>query len=175
MFSPGVLDKHCEKLLHSDVRQCALAKMPFPSHASPFFNPDMFVPFSLDFNSYPYPPLPTMDAGTSSWAGYQPNGGMIDFGVAAAPSNNTNYQQAYGMGLGLDAQPQYNVNALGFDPSMSAQWTMPPQPQLYPDPSLNMMDDQNLLMGQDHFADNSLPPFPGETSASPNFYIPPWE
>ena len=168
MFSPGVLDKHCEKLLQSDVRLCALAKMPFPSHASPFFNPDMFVPFSLDFNSYPYPPLPTLDVGTPSWAGYYPNGGMIDFGVAAAPSNN-------GLGLGFGAQPQYNVNALGFDPSMSAQLMMPPQPQLYPDPGLNMMDDQTLLMGQHHFADNSLPPFPGETSASPNFYIPPWE
>ncbi|KAG6406284.1 hypothetical protein SASPL_133884 [Salvia splendens] len=125
-----------------------------------FFNPNMFVPFSLDFNSYLYPPLPTMDAGTPSWACYHPNGGMIDFGEAAAPSNNTNYQQAYGLGLGLDAQPQYNVNALGFHPSMSAQWMMPPQPQLiYPDLSLNMMDDQTLLMGQHHLADNS-PPLP---------------
>ncbi|KAG6408598.1 hypothetical protein SASPL_131616 [Salvia splendens] len=174
-FPPGVLDKHYEKLLQSDPRLCALAKMPFPSHTSPFFNPDMFEPFSLDFNNYPYPPLPTMDAGTPSWAGYHRNGGMIDFGVAAAPSNNTNYQQAFG--LGLDAQPQYNVNALGFDPSMSSQWMMPPQPPLYPDLSLNRMDDQALLMGHHHhhFGDNSLPPFPGETSASANFYTPPWE
>ncbi|XP_042006467.1 uncharacterized protein LOC121755256 isoform X2 [Salvia splendens] len=173
-FPPGVLDKHYEKLLQSDARLCALAKMPFPSHSSPFFNQEMLMPFSLDFNSYPYPPLPTMDEGTPSWDGYHPNGGMIDFGVATAPSR-TNYQQAYGLGLGLDAQPQYNVNALGFDPNMSAQWMMPPQPQLYPDPSLNMMDDQTLLMGKHHFVDNSLPPFPDETSASPNFYIPPWE
>ncbi|KAG6406282.1 hypothetical protein SASPL_133882 [Salvia splendens] len=121
--------------------------MPFPSHASPLFNPDMFVPFSLNFNSYPYPPLPTMDAGPPSWIGYHPNGGMIDFGVAATPSNNTNYQQAFGLGLGLDAQPQYNVNALGFDPGISAQWMMPLQPQLYPVPSLNMLEDQNSADG----------------------------
>ena len=163
-FPPGVLDKHYEKLLQSDPRLCALAKMPFPSRASPFFNPEMFVPFSLDFNSYPYPPLPTMDAGTPSWASYQPNRGMIDFGVAAAPSN-TNYQEAFGLGLGLEAQPQYNVN----------QWMMPPQPPPYPDLGLNMMVDQTLLMRQHHFGDNSLPPFPGETSASANFYMPPWE
>ncbi|KAG6406286.1 hypothetical protein SASPL_133886 [Salvia splendens] len=105
-FPPGMLDKHYEKLLQFDARMCTLAKMPFPSRASPFFNPEMFVPFSLDFNSYPYPPLPTMDAGTPSWAGYHPNGGMIDFGVATAPSNNTNYQQAYGMGLGCTASIQ---------------------------------------------------------------------
>ncbi|KAL1535047.1 hypothetical protein AAHA92_31147 [Salvia divinorum] len=177
-FPPGVLDKHFEKLLQSDPRLCALTKRPFPSHDSPFFDPTMYVPFSLDYNSYQYPPLPSMDVGTTSWTSYQPNGGMVEFGGAAAPSN-ANYQQAMGLGLGLglDAQPHYNINALDFDPNIGTQWMMPPQPQLYPDLNLNMMDDQTLLMEQQHFANNSLPPFPGDNPASApaNFYLPQWE
>ncbi|GFP80345.1 hypothetical protein PHJA_000177900 [Phtheirospermum japonicum] len=41
-FPPGVLDKHYERLLQCDQRLFALSQKPFPSHESPYFDPNMF-------------------------------------------------------------------------------------------------------------------------------------
>ncbi|KAK4339734.1 hypothetical protein RND71_041196 [Anisodus tanguticus] len=51
-FSPGVLDKHYEKLLNYDARLKELSKQPFPQQLSPYFESDTpeFSNFSFDNN-----------------------------------------------------------------------------------------------------------------------------